>query len=193
MIMFIFIGLGNPGEEYEGTRHNAGRMTVQYFAKKEKLGEFEEDKNLLSLVLEAQLPKAKEKSLFILPETFMNNSGRAIKRLVDRKILKISKSKEIKNLIVVHDDLDLPLGKFKISFGKNSAGHKGVESIMRALSTKNFVRIRIGISPKRKPDSKKILDFIIGRFKPKEKEILNGVFKKIHLAVEDSVLEGVSR
>lgn len=181
--MLIFIGLGNPGEEYEETRHNAGRMMVQYLAKKEKLGEFEEDKNLLSLVLEAKLPKAKEKSLFVLPETFMNNSGKTIKRLIDRKILKIPKNKEIRNLIVVHDDLDLPLGKFKISFGKNSAGHKGVESIMRALKTKNFFRIRIGISPKRKPDSKKILDFIIKRFSAKEREILSGVFKEIHSAV----------
>lgn len=178
--MFIFIGLGNPGEEYEETRHNAGRMMVQYFAKKEKLGEFESDENLLSLVLEAKLPK----SLFILPETYTNNSGRAIKRLVDKKILKIPKNKEIRNLIVIHDDLDLSLGKFKISFGKNSAGHKGVESVIRALSTKNFARIRIGVSPKKKPDAKKILDFIIGKFRPKEKEILSGVFRKIHSAIE---------
>lgn len=178
--MFILIGLGNPGEEYKGTRHNVGRMALQNFVKKEKLGEFESDGNLLSLVLEAKLPKC----LFVLPETYMNNSGKAIKRLIDKKILKIPKSKEIKNLIVVHDDLDLPLGKHKISFGKNSAGHKGVESIIRALKTKNFIRIRIGISPKRKPDPKKILDFIIGKFKSRENEILGGVFKKIHSAIE---------
>ena len=169
--MFILIGLGNPGKEYEGTRHNAGREAAVYFAKKEKLGEFEEDKNLQALVLLSKLKK--EKILMILPETFMNNSGKTVKALFDKKILKKTKNKEIKNFALLHDDLDIPLGKFKISFGKNSAGHKGVESVIRALKTKKFIRIRIGISPERKPDSKKILNFIIGRFSAKEKEILN--------------------
>ena len=92
--------------------------------------------------------------------------------------------KENTDLVVMHDDLDIQLGRFKISYGKNSGGHKGVESVMRALKTKNFVRIRIGISPKKKPSHKEMLNFIIGKFKPVEQEIIKKVFKKIAKAIE---------
>jgi len=116
----------------------------------------------------------------------MNKSGAAALKLIKPK-------KDLKDLVVLHDDLDLPLGRFKISYGKNSGGHKGVESIMRALKTKNFVRVRIGISPKRKPDQKEILKFIIGKFKPAEADILKKVFKKIAEALEVMATDSVER
>src|SRR3989344_5466832 len=135
----LILGLGNPGGEYANTRHNTGRDAAMYFAEKHDFGEFEADKKSNSLLSRGKVGKSK--ILVGLPETFMNKSGVAAAKLFKAK-------KENTDLVVMHDDLDIQLGRFKISYGKNSGGHKGVESVMRALKTKNFVRIRIGISPK---------------------------------------------
>jgi len=150
------IGLGNPGKTYEGTRHNSGREAVLCFAAKQGIEPFAYNKKADALTTKSKIKNQKSKKitdiLLVLPETFMNKSGSAMAKLFRAK-------KENKELIVVHDDLDLPLGKIKISYGKNSGGHKGVESVMRALKTKKFVRIRIGIcqASGKKPDQKKLL------------------------------------
>ena len=107
----LILGLGNPGQEYENTRHNSGRMAAEYFAKKMGFSDFEYDKKSNSLISKsAQITVA-------LPETFMNKSGQAAAKLIRPK-------KEMKELIVIHDDLDLLLGRFKISYGKSSGGHQ---------------------------------------------------------------------
>ena len=138
---------------------------MEHFVKKGGLKDFALDKKSNSLI--SKNPKV----LAVLPETFMNKSGFSAGKLIKPK-------KELKELIVIHDDLDLPLGKIKISYGKTSGGHKGVESVMRALKTKNFYRIRIGvISGKNKPTD--ILKFIIGKFKPAEEKEFKKVLKKI--------------
>lgn len=180
--MKTIIGLGNPGKEYENTRHNAGRMAVEYFVKHSK--EFSaassasrrtsHNANALGWKFDKKsnaLISKDKKVLAVLPETFMNKSGFSAAKLIKPR-------KENKDLIVVHDDLDLQLGKIKISYGKNSGGHKGVESVMRALKTKNFIRIRIGvISGKSKPAD--ILKFIVGKFKPDEEKEFKKVLKRI--------------
>lgn len=175
--MFIIFGLGNPGKEYKNTRHNTGRLALEYFAKKENLGGFEEDKDLFAKTLLSKLKK--EKVFAVLPEAFINNSGKTVKALIRKKILRNSAKKDFSKVIVLHDDLDIPFGRFKISYGRNPAGHKGVESIKRVLKTNNFLRIRIGIAPKRKISHKKIVDFLIGKFAPLEKRKLNFIFRKI--------------
>ena len=167
----LILGLGNPGREYEETRHNAGRTTAEYFAKKQDYPEFKYDKKSNSLI-------SKNRQVVVaLPETFMNKSGSAAVKLIHPK-------KELKELVVIHDDLDIPLGRFKISYGKSSGGHKGVESVMRALKTKNFVRIRIGVSPKNKPSQKEVMKFIVGKFKPAELEIFKKINKRVSNALE---------
>lgn len=171
----LILGLGNPGKEYEGTRHNAGREAAMTFAKRLDFSEFEADKRSMALI--ASKKSGSKTIIAALPETFMNKSGSAAAKLFRAK-------KENADLVVLHDDLDLPLGRFKISYGKNSGGHKGVESVMRGLKTKNFVRIRIGISPKKKPDHNEMMKFIVGRFKPAEQDIIKKVFKKISEALE---------
>lgn len=177
----LILGLGNPGKEYEWTRHNAGRAAAEYFAKKQDYPEFKYDKKSDSLVAKSG------KAVVALPETFMNKSGSAVGKLIKSK-------KNLPELAVLHDDLDLPLGRFKISYGKNSGGHKGVESIMRALKTKNFVRIRIGLAPpKKKPSQKEIIKFILGKFKPSEFEIMKKVFKKISDALEIIATDSLER
>lgn len=185
--MHYIVGLGNPGEEYKLSRHNAGRIAVEAFRKSKKAGDFVFDKKLKALVCKGG--RGKGKFVIILPETFMNKSGESVKKIISSK-------KKVESLIVIHDDIDLPLGKFKVSFGKGSGGHKGVESIKRAVKTEDFTRIRMGISPAtpkgrvKKPEAQKILDFIIGNFKPKELQVIKKTSKKIASALEVMMKEG---
>ena len=102
-------------------------------------------------------------------------------------------------MVVIYDDLDMPLGKIKISFGRGSGGHKGIESIVRSIKTKDFIRIRVGIAPatpsgkiKKIKTEQKVIDFILGDFKKKETEILKKVFKKVNEALEVIIKEGRS-
>ena len=137
--MFYLVGLGNPGNKYSLTRHNVGRIILDGYFKRLKVKEWIYDKKINALKSEMQIEK--KKVMLLLPETFMNNSGKALSKIIASK-------NKARNLIVIHDDLDLPLGKFKIVFNRGSAGHKGVESVIRAVKTKEFARIRVGISPK---------------------------------------------
>lgn len=183
--MYIIAGLGNPGEKYKDSRHSAGRIILELYSKDLKLSPFNFDKKTNSLIAEI-----KKKAVLIIPETFMNNSGTAIKKLITSKI-------KAKNLIVIHDDLDLPLGKFKISFNRGTAGHKGIESIIKNIKTNEFIRIRVGVSPAtpggkiKKPESKKIIDFIISDFKKEEllklKKISKDIFEALELIIKGNL------
>lgn len=164
--MKLVVGLGNPGVEYENTRHNTGRILVRMIEKK----------------LDQENSKLKIK--FITPDTFMNNSGKAVAPLIKTK-------KDLENLVVIYDDIDLPLGKIKISFNRSSGGHNGVGSIIKSLKSEEFVRIRVGISPAtpsgkiRKPKGEKaILNFLLGEFKKPELETIKKLSKKVAEAVE---------
>ena len=188
--MRYIVGLGNPGEGYEMTRHNAGRMAVLEFIKKEKIDQPEFDKKLKALVAKGEIGKSKFQ--IILPETFMNKSGDSLKPLA-------LSAKKAENLIVVHDDIDLPLGKVKISFGKNSGGHKGVESVIKAVKTINFTRVRIGISSTsakgvvKKPSGDKFLDYIVGKLKPVEMAEIKKAAKKAAEALKVIVSDGTEK
>ncbi len=195
----ILIGLGNPGTEYEGTRHNAGREAVMKFAKKMGFEDFAFDKKRQALVAEGKAGKTKV--TMVLPETFMNKSGTAAGKFAKgAKKMKNPAGKSVKafpELIVVHDDLDIPLGKAKMSWDKSAGGHKGVDSVIRALGTQAFFRIRIGITPPKANGQPKKLDhdtitdnFIVAEFKDKEadqmKKVLKNVVDCLELAVTDS-------
>ncbi|MDO8659201.1 MAG: aminoacyl-tRNA hydrolase [Candidatus Parcubacteria bacterium] len=166
--MKILVGLGNPGKEYENTRHNTGRIMVGF--------------------LEKKLENIKVK--FITPDTFMNNSGKAVAPFVKSK-------KDLKDLVVIYDDIDLPLGKIKISFNRSSGGHNGLASVIKSVKSEEFVRIRVGISPAtpsgkiRKPKGEKaILNFLLSEYKKSELETIKKLSKKVTEAVEMIFAEG---
>lgn len=176
MINNIILGLGNPGPEYIKSRHSVGRMVVDLLV--DKLGNEEwklnkKIKSLESKVMVGQGKKAKE-ILLAKPETFMNKSGQVAAVYVSGPLAR-------KKLIVVYDDVDLPLGKIRFSFGRGSGGHRGLESIIRSLKSKDFIRLRVGIAPStpsgkvKKPPSDKVVDFVIGDFKPAEEKVLKKV------------------
>lgn len=188
---WIIAGLGNPGEEYTQTRHNAGRMALQYVCDEKNLGEWKLDKKSNALIARGMIGKSA--SVLVLPETFMNKSGSAIVKYV-------KSVKAAEKLIVVYDDLDLPLGKMKMSFDRGSGGHKGIESIARAVKTKKFWRIRVGVTPAtasgklRKPSGEKdVLDFILGKFKTSELPVLKSLFKRISNTLDTVTTDGAMK
>jgi PTH1 family peptidyl-tRNA hydrolase len=182
MANYIIVGLGNPGEEYVETRHNMGRMVLNAIVKKNDWPEWREDKKLKALTSEGKI--GKNKALLLEPETFMNKSGESVRSLIKSK-------KAAATLVVIHDDLDLPLGKIKISFNKSSGGHRGVESIIKAVKTEEFIRLRLGISGEtasgkiKKPQGEeKVIDAILGDFKESEKLELKKTIKRAVSALE---------
>lgn len=162
--MKLIVGLGNPGEEYKLTRHNCGFLALNHIADKNKFPEFEKNEKLNSLI------SKKDKIILARPQTFMNNSGQAVKKI--RDFYKIKPE----NIIVIHDDADLPLGNYKMSFNKNSAGHKGIESVIKSLKTKKFWRFRIGINAKKRIPAEKL---VLKKFTKRELTVVENIMEKI--------------
>jgi len=173
---YLFVGLGNPGPEYEKSRHSVGRMIVLDFEKK----------------LPSKGLESKNKYRLLTPDDFMNNSGKSVKKLIKTKA-------EAHDVVVIHDDLDLPLGQIKISYNRGSGGHKGVESVAQALKTREFVRLRVGIAPTtpsgkiKKPNSEKVVDFVIANFKPSEQDELKKIIKKAKEIMASLVDNGLEK
>jgi len=175
--MFLIVGLGNPGEEYKNSRHNTGRIILENIAKSNDFSEWKNDMKTKSLKLKGEIKG--ENFDFMMPETFMNNSGNAVCQVIDDK-------KKLKNLVVIYDDMDLSLGTLKISFNKSSGGHNGLESIIKKVKSQEFVRIRIGVSPStpsgklRKPKGEDaVLKFLLGKYKEDELKIIKKISKKV--------------
>jgi len=184
--MILIIGLGNPGKKFQKTRHNVGFRIVNNFRKINKFSNWKKRKKFLAKVSEGKINR--KKIILAKPETFMNDSGKSVKLLViGYKLL-------VDNLWVAHDDLDIPLGKIKISKGKGSAGHKGVQSIIGEIGTKSFIRFRIGIKPKPHTLRSKPLDkFVLQKFSKKEERVLKEVIKKACKALEEGAKEGIEK
>jgi len=165
-IMLIIVGLGNPIKSYLGTRHNIGQAVVSYFQKMKNFKDFSFNKKFFSFISEGMIDD--KKIILVLPQTFMNESGKVIKKIFENWKLKI------KNLIVVHDDIDLPLGKIRVRTSGSSGGHKGVQSIIDALKRDDFIRIKIGVANERR---KKIPadKFVLEKFEKDEKEIVEKI------------------
>lgn len=166
----LIIGLGNPGEEYTKTRHNAGFIFLDKVAKKFDFPDFRFEKKFNAKLTEGKIGKTK--IILAKPQTFMNKSGEAVGALA--RFYKIKP----KDVAVAHDDKDILLGSFKIQLNRSSAGHKGVESVMRFLKTEDFTRVRLGTAPQNRKKMGDIADFVIGKFTPKNLTALDGVIDK---------------
>lgn len=173
--MILIVGLGNPGRKFQKTRHNIGFQIVDHFSRKNNFPKFRLKKEFQALISEGKFNN--QKIILAKPQTFINLSGKSLKSLTKTYNLKP------KNLIIIHDDIDLPLGKVRISIGRGSAGHKGVQSIIEDLKTKNFLRLRIGISPENKP--KNVKKFVLEKFNKEEERKLKKIFEKSCLAIEE--------
>lgn len=181
---YVIVGLGNPGPEYEKTRHNIGRRLVEQFS-----DDWKKDKRLSALVSKTEIDG--KKVTLVLPETFMNKSGASVKPLAP------AKKADAQKIIVCHDDVDLPVGRMKISFDRGSAGHKGVESIKRALGTTGFVRLRIGIAQTTPSGAIKknqeAGEMVLKNFSPTEEVVLKKSLKTAGEALEAIVVSGHER
>jgi peptidyl-tRNA hydrolase len=169
---FLIVGLGNPGKEYEKTRHNLGFVVVDEMIERY-------DAAAVNTKLQTKLWTAKVAGATVLmaePQTFMNLSGNAVAPLVRTK--KIATD----HLVIVHDDLDLEFGKIRVSRGASAGGHNGVQSVIDALGTKEFSRIRIGIG--RPTNDQPIEDYVLTRFSADQKKQLPALIDKTILEIE---------
>ena len=185
---YIIAGLGNPGEEYENTRHNTGRIMLECFRAAHEFPDWKEDKKTKALLSKDKI--GKESVLLIEPNNFMNNSGKSIAPLAASK-------KAAEKTIIIYDDIDLPLGTIKISFNRSSGGHNGIESVIKNLKTREFARVRVGVSKitakgvaKKPKGEEAVLKFLLGEFKKDELAELKKISKKVSSALEMIILEG---
>ncbi|MER3445328.1 MAG: aminoacyl-tRNA hydrolase [Candidatus Dadabacteria bacterium] len=177
--MILVAGLGNPGKEYSSSRHNIGFMVVDEIAR--RLGISLKKRGFRSLF--AKAPLEEKKLLLLKPQTYMNLSGEAISDVVE--FFKIP----LKDVIVVHDEIDLPLGSMKIKTGGGSAGHKGIQSIISCLGDSGFVRVRVGIG---KPIQKSgVIGHVLSGFEGGEKKIMEDMVDRAADAVSEIILRGL--
>lgn len=171
--MKLIIALGNPGKQYENTRHNAGFIILDEIQKTEGFVEFQFNKKFNAEISENNFKG--EKIILVKPQTFMNLSGQSVKTLMD--FYKIA----IEDIIVIHDDLDIDLGAFKISLDSSAGGHNGIQSIIDNLGTQKFKRIRVGIegAEKKKDRLMSGSDFVLQKFSPEESETIKNLAKEI--------------
>ena len=186
--MKIIVGLGNPGRIYAHNRHNIGFMCLNHLTK--RLGIKLEKKQGQTRTGTGKT--AGNKLLVARPQTSMNLSGQAVKWLVKKFNLNLN------DLIIIHDDLDLPTGKIRLSQGSRSGGHKGVDSIITQLGGADFIRVRIGIS--RPPDTEspfadkeaEVIDHVLNDFTPEEKLIINKIIPEVSEAILCLIAEGLT-
>lgn len=184
MAHYLVAGLGNPGEKYSVTRHNVGRMVVERTAELLKASEWHKDTRLTARIADIALGENNETTAtLVLPDTYMNRSGNAIKPLVHEDITP-------DNLIVVHDDIDLPLGTVRIAHDRGAGGHNGILSIEDALKTRSFTRLKVGVltvTPDgivRKPQGEAAVHhFILKPLSTSEKEQVDTVVERASQAL----------
>ena len=170
--MKLIVGLGNPGKEYKNTRHNVGFDVVDEYLKKhnQNINKSKFEGMYSELIING------EKVIFLEPQKYMNLSGEVVRKYVDYFKIKIE------DILVIQDDLDQELGKIKLKQNSSSGGHNGIKNIEMRLGTKNYKRLKIGISNNKKIDTK---DYVLGKIDTQTKEKLNNVFEIVENILED--------
>ncbi|MDD5037729.1 MAG: aminoacyl-tRNA hydrolase [Dehalococcoidales bacterium] len=184
--MILIIGLGNPGQGYANNRHNLGFICVNHFARSQHI-RFDSKQG------KARIGIGKVAGIDLMlarPQTYMNLSGQSVSLLVRKFDISLD------NLIVVHDDLDLPLGKIRIRQGGGAAGHKGIKSIVTELGNQDFLRLRVGIGrPADGPaetSEDDICEFVLSDFTPEEKQAIIAIIPKVSEAILCIITEGLT-
>ena len=175
--MRLIIGLGNPDKKYAKTRHNFGGMVLDSLANKKSLN-WKSHKDSNSALADFKIDR--EKNIIAKPLTYMNESGRAVKKL--KSFYKIPTTK----IIIIYDDIDLPFGKIRISRKKSAGGHKGVESTIKHLKSKDFIRIRLGIGTQKGNAE----GFVLKKFDSEQKKKLAEIIDTSHLILESIIKKG---
>jgi len=173
--MKLIIGLGNPEKKYQPTRHNLGQKIITEYLKTQKKCRLKENHRLSSKTCETGW--GSDKKIFAISNEYMNNSGTTVQKI--SHFFKITPD----NIYVLHDDLDLKVGEYKIQFDRGSAGHNGIKSINEHLKTQQFNRIRIGIG---KPDNNTLIEnYVLETFSPEELVIINNLLPKIFAEINN--------
>ena len=167
--MKLIVGLGNPGKEYEKTRHNVGFMCLDNY-----LGDVKWSKKFNGLYYETNING--EKYIFLKPQSYMNLSGFVVRRFVDYYDI------DIEDILVIQDDLDLPVGKIRLKINSSAGGHNGIKDIIGFLGSDAFARIKVGVSQDRNMDTK---DYVLGKFSKKDLEIIVNKFNEINKIIEE--------
>lgn len=189
-VSHVVVGLGNPGDEYEGTRHNAGFMVVDRLAERLGSGPIS-NKKYGALAVRGRLGELE--LLLIKPQGFMNLSGDPVKKAV----ADVALPRELwtERLIVVHDELDLPLGRIKLQASRGAGGHNGIKSIISSLGTNEFVRVRVGVDKPsgggRAPGDSQVVDWVLTRFAKSERAVVDETIDRAAAAVEAIVKKGL--
>ena len=170
--MKLIVGLGNPGREYENTRHNIGFQLLDYIAKDKGI-QFSKSKFNGTF---AEVSIQGEKVLLLKPLSYMNLSGGVVQQYVS--FYKIN----LDDILVVQDDLDMSFGKIKFVYNSSSGGHNGIKDIEKCLGSRQYARLKIGISNDKNMDTK---DYVLGRFSQEEQEILNQDYEKLVHVIDD--------
>ncbi|MEJ6950621.1 aminoacyl-tRNA hydrolase [Natronospora cellulosivora (SeqCode)] len=179
--MYLIVGLGNPGRKYSQTRHNVGFMAISKLSEAYKI---KSTSNKFKAVI-AQGRLNGEKVILAEPLTYMNNSGEAVKLIVDYYNIPIS------NVIIIYDDMDLPLGKIRLKTKGSDGGHKGLRSIISCLNSRDVPRIRIGIdSP---PANFAVPDYVLSRFNKEEQEIIDDSLVELINLVREIINNGYQK
>ncbi len=185
--MHYIVALGNPGTEYETTRHNVGWLVTDVVMKLASFPSLVTSLKYAGRVAEGMI--SGEPVTVLYPETFMNKSGSAAIKLVPKA--------EAARLIAVYDDVDLALGEFKVSFGRGDGGHNGVKSLITSLGTKDFIRVRVGISPvsvftgkTKRPVGDKLQRYVMGHFTKRELLKVEEVGKRVAEVLDTIVKDG---
>jgi len=177
----LIVGLGNPGDEYELTPHNMGFLVVDRIAGERGV----EIRNRQCRALTARIRVGDEPVLLAKPETYMNLSGLSVRELVEEYEVKPET-----DLIVIQDELDFPLGTLRIHTRRSSAGHNGIESIIGALNTQDFLRIRIGVTPERKVEDGQ--RYLLAPFRKADLAVVDGMIDTAVEAVKVILTEGAA-
>lgn len=175
--MKLIIGLGNPGKDYQNTRHNVGFLILNNY-----LGNVDWKEKFNALYFEKRINS--EKVIFVKPLTFMNLSGNAVVKYVNYYNVNID------DILVIQDDLDLPFSTYKLKKNSSAGGHNGIKSIINCLGSQDFLRLKIGVSNNKSIDTK---DYVLGRFSKEEKDKLDSLQKTFNEIIESFVIVGISK